>query len=123
MYRRLRLKKLKIGDDAIVDLQEFSLKSKREHRSKVHHLEEMGIHMFAYQPPVPDGFIAQLKVVSDQWLEIPGRRERGFTLGRTEVTERRWHSTLRAGGRSDRLRREIKKCPGAIQIFALASNM
>ena len=81
VYRRLGLKKLKIGDDAMVDLQEFSLKSKRELRSKVHQLEEMGIHMLEYQPPVPDGIIAQLKVVSDQWLEIPGRRERSFTLG------------------------------------------
>ena len=27
------------------------------------------------------GIIAQLKAVSDQWLRIPGRRERSFTLG------------------------------------------
>jgi phosphatidylglycerol lysyltransferase len=83
VYRRLRLKKLKIGDDAMVDLPEFSLegKSKRELRSKVHQFEDMGIHMLEYQSPVPDDIIAQLKAVSDQWLEIPGRRERGFTLG------------------------------------------
>jgi phosphatidylglycerol lysyltransferase len=83
VYCRLRLKKLKIGDDALVDLQEFSLegKSKRELRSKVHQLEEMGIHVLEYQPPVPESIIAQLKTVSDQWLEIPGRRERSFTLG------------------------------------------
>ncbi len=83
MYRRLRLKKLKIGDDAMVDLQEFSLegKSKRDVRSKLHHFEDMGIHVVEYQPPVPDDVIARLKVVSDQWLEIPGRRERSFTVG------------------------------------------
>jgi phosphatidylglycerol lysyltransferase len=83
MYVRLGMKKLKIGDDAIVDLPEFSLqgKSKRELRSKVRQLEAMGIHTREFQPPVPDGIIAQLKAVSDQWLRIPGRRERGFTLG------------------------------------------
>jgi phosphatidylglycerol lysyltransferase len=83
VYRRLRLKKLKIGDDAMVDLQEFSLegKSKRGLRSKVHQFEGRGIHMIEYPPPVPEEIIAQLKTVSDQWLEIPGRRERGFTLG------------------------------------------
>src|SRR5258708_21885162 len=37
--------------------------------------------MLENKRPVPDGIIAQLKVVSDQWLEIPGRRERSFTLG------------------------------------------
>ena len=83
VYRRLRLKKLKIGDDAIVNLTDFSLqgKSKRELRSKVRQLEDMGIHTLEFQPPVPDDILAQLKSVSDQWLQIPGRRERSFTLG------------------------------------------
>jgi phosphatidylglycerol lysyltransferase len=83
MYLRLGMKKLKIGDDAMVDLADFSLqgKSKRELRSKVRQLEAIGIHTREFQPPVPDSIIAQLKAVSDQWLRIPGRRERSFTLG------------------------------------------
>ena len=83
VYLRLRLKKLKIGDDAMVDLLEFSLqgKGKRELRSKVRQLEALGIHTVEFQPPVPDNILAQLKTVSDQWLQIPGRRERSFTLG------------------------------------------
>jgi phosphatidylglycerol lysyltransferase len=83
IYRSLRLKKLKIGDAAMVDLSTFSLqgKSKRELRSKVRQLEAMGIHTREFQPPVPDDVITQLKAVSDQWLQIPGRRERSFTLG------------------------------------------
>jgi phosphatidylglycerol lysyltransferase len=83
MYRRLRLKKLKIGDEAMVDLLDFSLqgKSKRDVRSKLHHFENLGIHVVEYQPPVPDDVLAQLKIVSDQWLEIPGRRERSFAVG------------------------------------------
>jgi phosphatidylglycerol lysyltransferase len=83
MYLRLGMKKLKIGDDAMVDLPDFSLqgKSKRELRSKVRQLEAMGIHTREFQAPVPEGIITQLKAVSDQWLRIPGRRERSFTLG------------------------------------------
>jgi phosphatidylglycerol lysyltransferase len=83
LYRRFRLKKLKIGDNAMVDLSDFSLqgKSRRELRSKVRQLEAMGIHICEFQPPVPDDIISQLKAVSDQWLRIPGRRERSFTLG------------------------------------------
>jgi phosphatidylglycerol lysyltransferase len=83
VYRGLRLKRLKIGDDAMVDLPDFSLqgKSKRELRCKVRQLEAMGIHSREFQLPVPDDIIAQLKAVSDQWLRIPGRKERRFTLG------------------------------------------
>jgi phosphatidylglycerol lysyltransferase len=67
----------------MVDVADFSLqgKSKRELRCKVRQLEAMGIHSREFQPPVPDNIITQLKTVSDQWLRIPGRRERSFTLG------------------------------------------
>ncbi len=87
VYQDLRLKKLKIGDDAIVDLASFSLegKSRKELRSKVRQLEATGVRTIEYQPPIPDDVIAQLRAVSDEWLHIPGRRERGFTLGQFEV--------------------------------------
>jgi phosphatidylglycerol lysyltransferase len=83
IYLRLGMKRLKIGDDAMVDLSEFSIqgKSKRELRSKVRQLEAVGIHIREFQPPLPNGVIMQLGAVSDQWLRIPGRRERSFTLG------------------------------------------
>lgn len=83
LYRSLRLKKLKIGDDAIVSLPEFALdgRSRRVFRSKVRQLESEGMHTVEYPAPVPDEVIARLQQVSDEWLQIPGRRERGFTLG------------------------------------------
>ncbi len=84
LYQSLRLKKLKIGDDAIVSLADFSLegKSRKEFRQKVRQLEAVGIRAVEYPAPVPEEVIARLKEVSDEWLRIPGRRERGFTLGR-----------------------------------------
>ena len=83
LYQQARMKKLKIGDDAIVELKDFTLegKSKKEFRYKVRQLEGMGIRTVEYPPPVPPEVIAQLKTVSDEWLRIPGRRERTFTLG------------------------------------------
>jgi len=96
VYLRSGLKKLKIGDDAMVDLLDFSLegKSKRELRSKVRQLEAMGIQTREFQPPVPDAIIAQLKTVSEHWLQIPGRRERGFTVGQFDPDYLRSKSVL-----------------------------
>ncbi len=84
VYQKLGFKKLKIGDDAIVDLSAFTLevKSARTFRSKVSHLEKAGIHTQYYEPPVPPPVMAKIREVSDEWLQIPGRRERQFTLGR-----------------------------------------
>ncbi len=83
VYQRLRMKKLKIGDAAIIDLRNFSLegKTRKEFRYKVRQLESLGLHTVVHEPPVPEAVLAQVKSVSDEWLQIPGRRERKFTLG------------------------------------------
>lgn len=86
IYKKLGFRKLKIGDDAIVDLTQFSLegKAKKDLRSKLNLLEKQGVHIRFYEPPIADEVVSQAKSVSDDWLRIPGRRERSFTLGRFE---------------------------------------
>jgi phosphatidylglycerol lysyltransferase len=83
VYRELKFKKLKIGDEAIVDLGEFALEGKRmKHlRHYVNQMERMGMEVRFEEPPLSDELIRQLKEISDDWLKIPGRRERGFTMG------------------------------------------
>jgi len=83
VYRRLQLRKLKIGDDAIIDLSEFSLagRQKRDIRSKAHHFQQLGIRVVEYQPPLSPDTLGQLRTVEEQWLKIPGRRERTFAVG------------------------------------------
>ena len=84
IYRSLGFRKLKIGDDAIVDLQSFSLSGRRmKHlRNNIHHLTRSAVQIVRYDPPIPEHILAALKAVSDDWLQIPGRRERSFTMGR-----------------------------------------
>lgn len=83
MYRRLGFKKLKVGDEAIVDLTRFTLEGKaaKTTRSRVHQLEVSGIRTRYVEPPIPDELMDQIRSVSDEWLQIPGRRERRFSLG------------------------------------------
>ncbi len=83
LYKTLGYRKLKIGDDAIVDLKAFSLQGKeaRNFRNRNNKFEKEGIRFANWEPPVPDSVLAQLRQVSDAWLEIPGRRERTFSLG------------------------------------------
>jgi phosphatidylglycerol lysyltransferase len=105
MYQRLRLKKLKIGDEAVVDLGTFTLegKAKREFRYKLRQMEALGVSAVEYSPPVPDALIAQLKEVSNQWLTIPGRRERTFTLGQFDREYLRTTSVLVAMDKNGRV--------------------
>ncbi|HVO76600.1 MAG TPA: phosphatidylglycerol lysyltransferase domain-containing protein [Candidatus Bathyarchaeia archaeon] len=83
LYEKLDFRKLKVGDDAIVDLARFSLegKERKSLRHGVHKLEDEGVRFQWLEPPIPDALLAKIKGVSDEWLGLPGRRERQFTLG------------------------------------------
>jgi len=104
-YRDEGFKKLKIGDDAIVDLDSFSLDGKRmKHlRHHVNQFEREGIRAAFHEPPVPDAVMAAISEVSDDWLRIPGRRERGFTMGAFSVDEVRRTPVFAAVGPNGRV--------------------
>jgi phosphatidylglycerol lysyltransferase len=84
IYRESGFKKLKIGDDAIVDLTNFTLDGKgfKKLRPRDNRLEKSGVRARFYDAPIPDDLIRRLKEVSDEWLRLPGRRERAFALGK-----------------------------------------
>jgi phosphatidylglycerol lysyltransferase len=86
VYRRLGFKKLKIGDTAIVNLTGFNLEGRtmKYFRQKIRQLEHSGVRIRHYDAPISDETLGKLKEVSDEWLKIPGRRERAFSLGRFE---------------------------------------
>jgi phosphatidylglycerol lysyltransferase len=83
LYEKLGFRKIKLGDDAVTDLAVFTLEghSHKELRHTVNHLEASGVTFKFYDPPVPDSVLLEASEVSDDWLKIPGRRERQFTLG------------------------------------------
>jgi lysylphosphatidylglycerol synthetase-like protein (DUF2156 family) len=86
VYRRLGFRRLKLGDDAIVDLPTFSLAGgeNKTFRKTVNRMENQGVQILYQEPPIPDEILAQARAVSDEWLPMPGRRELGFTQGMFE---------------------------------------
>jgi phosphatidylglycerol lysyltransferase len=83
IYREIGFRKLKIGDDAVVDLTGFSLDGKHAKKMRyiVNQLERDGVRFLHYPAPVAPDILTQAREVSDAWLQIPGRRERTFSLG------------------------------------------
>jgi phosphatidylglycerol lysyltransferase len=104
LYRQAGLKKMKIGEDAIVDLETFNLggKSMKHIRHALNQFDKTGLRAAYYEPPVPDEVLAGLRQVSDDWLRIPGRRERGFAVGGFSEDEIRRTPVYAAVGPDDR---------------------
>jgi phosphatidylglycerol lysyltransferase len=83
MYRRLGMQVLKIGEEAIVDLEHFcshtaQRKSFRRIRRK---FEKEGYCLTRHSPPHSRALLDEVEEISEEWLSLPGRRERSFTLG------------------------------------------
>lgn len=84
VYEQLGFRALKIGDDAVVDLDSFSLagSAMKEFRNTVTRLDRLGYRVDRMDPGFDSSVLAELKDVSDEWLTLPGHRERRFTLGK-----------------------------------------
>ncbi len=82
-YERLGFLRMKIGDEAIVDLESFTLSGgkRKSLRTALHRLEREGVRAVLYEAPLSAEVLQQAREVSDDWLRQPGNRERGFTLG------------------------------------------
>jgi len=86
IYQQLRFRRFKLGEDAIVDLTQISLTggANKTLRKTVNRMENQGVRIVYQEPPLPDDLLAQAQAVSDEWLQMPGRRERTFTQGQFE---------------------------------------
>jgi phosphatidylglycerol lysyltransferase len=113
IYRQQGFRRFKVGDDAIVDLTAFNLegKARKDVRTKFNQLDRAGVHIVRYQPPIPEDVLHELQDVSDQWLQLRGRRERGFTLGLFDPEYVRSTSVIAAVDRNNRILAFINVIP------------
>ncbi len=74
---------LKLGEEAIVRLDEFTLDGAkaRNFRSTVNKLDKLGYTFSVRDRAQVDALLPQLRAVSDEWLESKSSREKGFSLG------------------------------------------
>jgi phosphatidylglycerol lysyltransferase len=82
-YADFGLTFVKLGEEARVDLQAFTLEGGQaaKFRQALHRLErEQGTFRMIGPPPVPE-IMRELRAVSDEWLAEKSAAEKGFSLG------------------------------------------
>ena len=89
IFEKQGKKLLQIGENAVVNLDTFTIQGgdKKALRNGVNRLGKEGYTFHTYDPPQRDGFLQQLKAVSDDWLADTGRRELLFSQGLFEEKE------------------------------------
>jgi phosphatidylglycerol lysyltransferase len=83
VYEQAGLHALKIGSEAVVDLQKFCTETNqgKQFRRNKRRLVDDGFSISRHAPPHAAELIRELEAVSSEWLNLPGRRERSFALG------------------------------------------
>ena len=83
LYKSLGFKAVKIGEEAIVELHNFSTQGKagRNLRNALNRFNKLGYSTKFYQPPITDELLDRLKIISDQWLNEMQGSEKQFSLG------------------------------------------
>ncbi len=84
MYHRLGMRELMVGEEAILDLEHFrskTVKRKWFRYIKRKFEEREGYRLIRYDLPHSRELLDEVEAISDEWLSLPGRRERGFTIG------------------------------------------
>ena len=95
VFHDLHKKELFIGQEGVVNISTFSLEggSKKSLRNAINKIAEKGYKATVLLPPVKDGTLQKIKLVSDEWLQDTGRKEIVFSQGMF-VWEELKHQTL-----------------------------
>lgn len=74
----------KMGEEAVIDLQRFSLEGPARRKLRAAHARagRDGLSLSLAAPPHDPALLARLKAVSDEWLAAKSTREKGFSVGR-----------------------------------------
>lgn len=83
LYRSLGFQVLKIGEEAVIDLNAFTLEGKagRNLRTPLNKFTKQGYRVQFYQPPIADNVLQELRAISNDWLNHVQGAEKRFSLG------------------------------------------
>lgn len=82
-YRAQGFKVVKIGEEAIVDLNTFTLQGKagKNLRASLNKFTKQGTRVVFYTPPIAVDLLQDLQQISDEWLQHISGSEKQFSLG------------------------------------------
>jgi phosphatidylglycerol lysyltransferase len=82
VHQTLGKRTMLIGQEAVLDLQTFNLDGgeKKPMRNALNKVEKSGFTSKVYEPPLKEGLIQKLKLVSEEWLDS-GKDEELFSQG------------------------------------------
>ena len=88
-FNKLRKQKMIIGQEAILDAENFKLegKDKKSLRNGLNSLQKKGYTTIIHKAPLSNDLMLELKKISDEWLEAFDKEEQIFSQGMFDPKE------------------------------------
>ncbi|MDQ6889131.1 MAG: phosphatidylglycerol lysyltransferase domain-containing protein [Bacteroidota bacterium] len=88
-FNKLRKQKMIIGQEAILDVEHFKLegKDKKSLRNGLNGLQKKGYTTAIHKAPLTNDLVADLRKISDEWLEAFDKEEQIFSQGMFDPKE------------------------------------
>jgi len=88
-FNQLKKKKLMIGQEAILEIKNFTLEGKgnKSLRNGLNSLQKKGYTVNIHNAPHTEDFISQIRIVSDEWLKNFEKEELVFSQGMFDEKE------------------------------------
>jgi phosphatidylglycerol lysyltransferase len=95
-FNHLRKQKMIIGQEAILDAKNFTLegKDKKSLRNALNSLQKKGYTTAVNKAPLANVLVADLKKISDEWLEAFDKEEQVFSQGMFDAKEIALHDVI-----------------------------
>lgn len=114
LYRHVGLHFFKIGEDAVIDAQRFTLKGSAmaNVRSSAKRAEKDGVRIIFYQGQIENAEqLFQMQMISWSWLESKGGSEMGFSMGHFDMRADEEHISALAVDNTNRVHAYVTFVP------------
>ena len=115
LYRQMGKSLLPLGQEAVVNLTQFSLdgKDRKAMRNTIHKMEREGFVFRVHEAPLEGRVLQQLRAVSDAWLRMLHRSELNFSQGVFDESELKKQTVLTMEDAEGKILSFINLIPGA----------
>ncbi len=115
LYRSMGKSLLPLGQEAVVNLNNFSLEGKERKalRNTLHKMEREGFQFVVHTTPIDGRLLQQLRAVSDEWLRMLRRAELSFSQGVFNEDELKHQTVLTLENTEGKILAFINLIPGA----------
>ncbi len=114
MYRSLGKSLLPLGQEAVVNLGNFTLdgKERKALRNSLNKMDREGFQFVVHDTPIHDSLLQQLRGVSDAWLKMLQRAELSFSQGIFDESELKHQTVLTLENAEGKILAFINLIPG-----------